>query len=140
VTTRGSDDTNDQMDVTAGVAYVSLAGETVDVQSTLGGLSAPSYETTITASTMPAICVVVPSTQTNLDAQAGTLSSVWLAYVTDGTVTGVSAGQVYLRSEDTGTARHRRTRASSWARLTPRTAVPIPSEIGLGVQSSNRSL
>jgi len=94
------DGTNDQVDVTAGVAYLDLTGETVDVQSGLGGSSPPSYDATLP--TLPAIPVVVFSTVTNLAVQDATLSQVWLAYATDGAVTNVSAGDIYLRSDDTG--------------------------------------
>lgn len=96
------DGANNEVDVTAGVAYLAMTGETVDVQSVLGGSSPPAYDTTITAATLPAICVIVPSTQANLALQDNTLSQVWLAYATDGAVAGVSAGDVYLRSDDTG--------------------------------------
>lgn len=95
------DGANDQADVSAGVAYIALTGETVDVQSVLGGSSAPNYDTTITAATMPAICCILPNA-TTVALQDSTLSDVWLAYATDGTVSGVSAGDIYLRSDDTG--------------------------------------
>lgn len=93
------DGTNNEVDVTAGIAYIDLSGETVTVQSTLGGESAPAYDTTLP--TNPSIMVVVPSTVANLSVQDATLSEVWLAYDTDGTGPG-TAGSVYLRSDDTG--------------------------------------
>lgn len=97
----GHDGTNDTVDVQPGVAYLSLAGETIAVQSDLGGSAPPDYDTTLTTGAMPAICVVIPSAVT-VNLQDSTLSDVWLAYATDGTVSGVSAGDVYLRSDDTG--------------------------------------
>jgi len=97
----GHDGTNDTVDVQPGVAYLALTGETIDVQSALGGSSPPSYDTTIAAATMPAICAVVPTAIT-VPLQDSTASQVWLAYATDSAVGGVSAGDVYLRSDDTG--------------------------------------
>jgi hypothetical protein len=97
----GHDGTNDTVDVQPGVGYLSLAGETVDVQSARGGDQPPAYDTTVTAATMPALCVLVPTAVT-VDAQDSTASQVWLAYATDGAVAGVSAGEVYVRSDDTG--------------------------------------
>lgn len=91
--------TNDTVDVTGGVAYLDLTGETVDVQSSFGGSSPPAYDTTLP--TLPAIPVIVPTTVTGVSLQDSTLSSVWLAYDTDGTGPG-SAGSVYIRSDDTG--------------------------------------
>jgi len=93
------DGANDTVDVTAGVAYLDLAGETVQIQSGQGGDSPPAYDTTLP--TAPAIPVIVPNTAT-VAVQDSTLSSVWVAYATDGAVTNVSAGDVYLRSDDTG--------------------------------------
>lgn len=93
------DGTNDTVDVTAGVAYLDLTGETVDVQSSFGGSSPPAYD--LTLPTLPAIPVIVPSTVTGVSLQDSTLSNVWLAYDTDGTGPG-SAGSVYIRSDDTG--------------------------------------
>lgn len=95
LTFTGHDGTNDQVDVTAGIAYLDLTGETVDVQSNLGGNSPPDYDTTLP--TLPSIMVVVPTAKTNLSVSSATLNDIWLAYATDGTVTGVSAGDVYLR-------------------------------------------
>lgn len=95
----GHDGTNDTVDVQPGVAYLSMAGESVDVQSTRGGSIPPAYDTTLP--TLPAIAVIVPSAVT-VAVQSGTLSQVWVAYATDGTVTGVDAGEIYVRSDDTG--------------------------------------
>lgn len=94
------DGTNDEVSVTAGVAYLDLTGESVAVQSSLGGSSSPSYDSTLP--TLPAIPVLVFSTVNNLSVQDSTLSQVWLAYATDDTVTNVSAGDIYFRSDDTG--------------------------------------
>lgn len=99
LTFTGHDGTNDEVDVTGGIAYLDLSGETVDVQSAVGGSTA-NYDTPLP--TLPAIMVVCPTTTANLAAQASMLSTVWLAYATDGAVTNVSAGDVYLRSDDTG--------------------------------------
>lgn len=93
------DGTNDTVDVTSGVAYLDLSGVTVDVQSSFGGSSPPNYDTTLP--TLPAIPVIVPNNITGVSLQDSTLSSVWLAYDTDGTGPG-SAGSVYIRSDDTG--------------------------------------
>lgn len=95
LTFTGHDGTNDEVDVTSGIAYLDLAGETVNYQSSLGGSSAPAYDTALP--TLPSIMVVVPTTVTNLSATSATLNDFWLAYATDGTVTGVSAGDVYIR-------------------------------------------
>lgn len=95
----GHDGGNDTVDVDAGIAYLSLSGETVDVQSGKGGSTPPSYDTTLPDE--PSICVILPSA-TTVSLQDSTLSQVWLAYATDGTVTGVDTGEVYLRSDDTG--------------------------------------
>jgi len=95
LTFTGHDGTNDQVDVTAGIAYLDLSGESVNVQSTLGGSSPPSYDTALP--TLPSIMVVVPTTVTNLDVTDSTLNDFWLAYATDGSVTGVSAGDIYIR-------------------------------------------
>lgn len=102
LTFTGHDGTNDTVDVTRGVAYLDLSGETVTVQSERGGSSPAAYDSDLATSVMPAICVIVPTTQSGVALQDSTSSSVWLAYATDGTVTGVSAGDVYLRSDDTG--------------------------------------
>lgn len=96
------DATNDTVDVQPGVAYLSLAGETLTVQSERGGSSPPAYDTTVTAATMPALCVVVPTT-TTVALQDNTPSEIWLAYATGGSVPGIDAGDVYIRSDDTGT-------------------------------------
>lgn len=100
LTFTGHDGTSDQVDVTGGIAYLDLSGITLNVQSGLGGSSPPAYDTALPS--LPAIMVALPSTVADLDVQDSTLSQVWLAYATDGTVTGVSAGDVYLRSDDTG--------------------------------------
>ena len=94
------DATNGQVDVTAGIAYLDLTGETVNYQESFGGTSPPTYTGTLPVE--PAIPVIVPNTVADLAVQDSTLSSVWLAYATDGTVSGVAAGDVYLRSDDTG--------------------------------------
>lgn len=95
------DGSNDTVDVTAGLAYLKLDGESIDVQSGTGSdNSTPSYDTTLP--TVPVIPVIVPSNVTGVALQNNTLSSVWLAYDTDGTGPGGSAGDVYLRSDDTG--------------------------------------
>lgn len=96
----GHDGTNNQVDVTGGVAYLDLSGETVSIQSDLGGTSSPAYDTTLPS--LPAIMVIVPTTVSNLDVQDATLSDVWLAYATDNAVGGVSAGDAYIRTDDTG--------------------------------------
>lgn len=98
LTFAGHDGTNDQVDVTAGIAYLDLAGETVTVQSGIGKdnfSSPPAYDTTLP--TLPAIMVVVPTTVANLSVASASTNDVWLAYATDGTVTGVSTGDVWLR-------------------------------------------
>lgn len=100
LTFTGHDAANDEVDVSAGVAYLDLSGETIDVQSGKGGTSPPAYDTTLP--TNPSICVIVPTVVSNLSVQDSTLSSVWLAYATDGVVGGVNAGDVYIRSDDTG--------------------------------------
>lgn len=99
LTFTGHDGTADQVDVTAGRAYLDLSGITLNVQSTIGGSSSPSYDTALAS--LPLMMVELPSTVENLDVQDSTLSQVWLAYDTDGTGPG-SAGSVYLRSDDTG--------------------------------------
>jgi len=91
----GHDGANDQVDVTAGIAFLDLSGETVNVQSSLGGTSPPAYD--ISLPTLPAIMVIVPTTITNLDVTDSTLNDFWLAYATDETVGGVSAGDIYIR-------------------------------------------
>lgn len=94
------DGTSDQVDVTAGVAFLDLSGETVNFQNTLGGSTPPSYGTALPV--LPSIMVVLPTNQADLAVQDSTLSQIWLAYATDGTVSGVAAGDIYLRSDDTG--------------------------------------
>lgn len=90
----GHDGGNDQVDVTAGVAFLDLSGETVNVQSTRGGSSPPAYDTALP--TLPSIAVILPTNETNLSATASSLNDFWLAYDTDGTGPG-SAGSVYIR-------------------------------------------
>jgi hypothetical protein len=95
LTFAGHDATNDTVDVTSGQAFVSLSGQSVSVQSALGGSSAPSYDTTLTDAA--AIGVVLPTTVSGLSVSDTSLNPVWIAYATDGAVTNVAAGDVYLR-------------------------------------------
>lgn len=92
----GHDGTNDTVDVESFAAVLDLeeAGASVDVQSSRGGTSPPAYDTTLPAAGRMAI--VVPK-QTGLSVSSATLNPVWVAYATDGSVTGVAAGEVYLR-------------------------------------------
>ena len=94
----GSDDT---VSVTAGTAYLNLSEITVSFQSTKGGDTVPPYDAQLPSA--PVIPIVVYSTATNIPLQDSTPSTVWLAYATDNTVTDVSAGDVYIRSDNTGT-------------------------------------
>lgn len=98
LTFSGHDGANDQVDVDAGRAYVKLSAP--DVQSTLGGGSPPSYDTTLSDG-VP-LLVELPTTVTDLDVVDSQLNPIWLAYATDGNVTGVSTGDVYLRHENGG--------------------------------------
>lgn len=101
LTFTGHDATNDQVDVNPGVAVLDLnEGPAVDVQSALGGSSAPAYDTTLSAT--GAMVVALPTTVTNLDVVDAQTNPIWVAYATDGTVTGVSSGDVYLRHENGG--------------------------------------
>lgn len=100
LTFTGHDGTNDTVDVTAGVAFLDLSGVTVTVQSGKGGSSPPPYDVTLPEG--PNVPVVVPNGETDIPLQDSTLSAVWLAYATDGAVSDVSPGDVYLRSDDTG--------------------------------------
>lgn len=92
------DATADTISVESGRAYVRASAP--DVQSGLGGASPPNYDTTMSTSVF--IMLVMPTSEAGIQLQDSTLSSVWLAYATDGSVSGVSAGDIYIRSDDTG--------------------------------------
>ena len=94
------DATDNVVDLTAGVAYLDMAGETLDVQSDYGGSGAPAYDLALPS--LPLIAVTLPSTVADIPLQDATLSPVWIAYATDDSVSGVSVGDVYIRSDDTG--------------------------------------
>lgn len=98
----GHDALNDQVDLTAGTALLELGSTSVDVQSTLGGSSAPAYDATLP--TPGSIMVTLPTTTADLAMTAASLNPVWVAYATDGTVTGVSSGDVYIRHGSAETA------------------------------------
>lgn len=96
----GHDGTNDTVDIGAGSAFLELTGETVNVQSTMGGSSTPAYDAALPNS--PPVLAILPSGEPGIPLQDATASDIWLAYATDGTVSGVSAGDIYVRSDDTG--------------------------------------
>lgn len=99
LTFTGHDGANDQVDVTSGLAFLMVS--TVDVQSAVGSTgSTPSYDLTL-GFDVP-IPVYLPTNKTNLAVQDSTLSAVWLAIDTDGTGPGGTAGDVYIRTDDTG--------------------------------------
>jgi hypothetical protein len=97
----GHDATNDTVDVQAGVAVLDLSEDssTFDVQSATGGSSAPAYDTTLSA---PGAIVVAAPTATTVSVVDTQTNPIWIAYATDGAVTGVAAGDVYLRHENGG--------------------------------------
>jgi len=101
LTFSGHDAANDTVDVQAGVAVLDLSKDSnaFDVQSATGGSSAPAYDTTLSA---PGAIVVAAPTATTVDVVDTQTNPIWIAYATDGTVTGVSAGDVYLRHENGG--------------------------------------
>lgn len=98
----GHDGSADTVDVTAGVAYLDLSGVSLKVQSSRGGSTPPQYDTSVPSGSEPNLPVLVPTNVTGVPLQDSTLSDVWLAYATDGNVSGVSVGDVYIRSDDTG--------------------------------------
>lgn len=87
----GSVDTaNDQVDIAAGRAYVTLSG--AQAQSGRGSSSSTTHD--ITLSEPVPIAIDLVSGVTNFDLEAGT-NDVYLALDTDGTTTG-TAGDVYI--------------------------------------------
>lgn len=96
----GHDATNNTVDLTAGVCYLSLSPTSVSVQSGVGGATPPPYDTALPDE--PSAVVVIPNTVASIPLQDATLSDVWVAYATDGNVSGVNAGEIYVRSDDTG--------------------------------------
>lgn len=95
------DATNDTVDVAAGISVLDLGTTSVSTQSGLGGSSPPAYDTAL--SRAGALVVELP-TATTLSMTASALNPVWIAYATDGTVTGVAAGDVYFRHGSAETA------------------------------------
>lgn len=94
------DATNDTVDVQAGIAALDMSqGAGVSTQSTLGGSSAPSYDTSL--SKAGAIVVECP-TATTVGVTDTALNPIWIAYATDSSVSGVSPGDVYIRHENGG--------------------------------------
>lgn len=93
----GHSSANDTVTVDPGRAFVFVSN--AGVQSTTGGASSPSYDTSMTAD-VP-VMVNVPQSVTGVSLQGSTVSSVWLAYDTDGTGPS-AAGTAYIRSDDTG--------------------------------------
>ena len=91
------DDGSNEVDVTPGVAYVSVSD--VDVQSALGGSVPPDHDVELPSP--GSLVVIIPETVT-VPLQDDTLSTVWLAFATDDAVSSVDAGDVYLRSDDDG--------------------------------------
>ncbi|UBF23025.1 hypothetical protein HCTV-16_gp42 [Haloarcula virus HCTV-16] len=91
------DATADTISVEPGRAYVKFSS--VDVQSQLGG-DVPAHDTTMPSSVF--FMLVLPTSVASLPLQDSATSSVWVAYATDGGVSGVSAGDIYIRTDDTG--------------------------------------
>lgn len=87
--------TDNTVELTPGLAYLNLGGETVNVQSTLGGDDPPAYDTTLPGD--PGLMVVAPATIGPLSLTSATVNDVWLAYATDNSVTGISPGDIWVR-------------------------------------------
>lgn len=87
------DGANDQFDLTAGRAFVQVSS--VDVQTALGGTQVPAYQQTMGSPVL--VMLELPTGATDLSATDSSLNDVWIAYAIDGSVTGVSAGDVYIR-------------------------------------------
>lgn len=92
------DATNDTISVESGRAYVRISAP--DVQSLTGGTTAPSYDTTLNDGVF--VMLEMPTSEASIPLQDAALSAVWLAYATDDTISGVSPGDIYIRSDDTG--------------------------------------
>lgn len=92
------DGTNDDISVESGRAYVRINAP--DVQSGAGGNTVPPYDTTLNDGVF--VMLEMPTSEAGMPLQDSTLSAVWLAYATDSSVSGVSTGDIYLRSDDTG--------------------------------------
>ena len=102
LTFSGHDAANDQVNIDSGIAYLDLSGETVNIQpdTTGSGAAEPAHDTAVPQ--LPAIMVALPTGQSDVDLQDSTLTDVWVAYATDGNVTNVSAGDVWVRTDHDG--------------------------------------
>jgi len=83
----------DEVDVAAGRAFVRVSS--VDVQTGLGGSTAPSYDATLSNPIF--LMLDLPTGAADLAVSSGTANPVWLAFAADGAVSNIEVEDIYLR-------------------------------------------